>query len=45
MDVGTASRTVHGCSDQLVGGKYPAFESYATNKLNLELELEYQKKI
>ena len=33
---------VHGCSDQPVGGKYPIFESYVTNKLHSELELEYQ---
>ena len=32
----------HGCSDQPVGGKYPVFESYVTNKLNSELDLEYQ---
>ena len=33
---------VHGCSDQPVGGKYPVFESYVTNKLHSELDLEYQ---
>ena len=33
---------VHGCSDQPVGGKYPVFETYVTNKLNSELDLEYQ---
>ena len=33
---------VHGCSDQQIGGKYPVFESYVTNKLNSELDLEYQ---
>ena len=33
---------VHGCSDQPVGGKYPVFESYVTNMLNSELDLEYQ---
>ena len=33
---------LHGCPDQPVGGKYPVFESYVTNKLNSELDLEYQ---
>ena len=33
---------VHECSDQSVGRKYPVFESYVTNKLNSELDLEYQ---
>ena len=33
---------VHGCSDQPVVGKYPVFESCVTNKLNSELDLEYQ---
>ena len=33
---------LHGCSDQPVGKKYPVFESYVTNKLNSELDLEYQ---
>ena len=33
---------VHGCSDQPVGGKYPVFESYVTNKVNSELDLKYQ---
>ena len=33
---------VHGCSDQLVEGKYPVFESYVTNKLNSVLDFEYQ---
>ena len=35
---------VHGCTDQPVGGKYPVFESYVTNKLNSELDLEYKIK-
>ena len=33
---------VHGCTDQPVGGKYAVFESYVTNKLNSELDLEYK---
>ena len=33
---------VHGCTDEPVGGKYPVLESYVTNKLNSELDLEYQ---
>ena len=33
---------VHGCSDQPVGGKYPAFESYVTNKLNFDFDIEIE---
>ena len=33
---------LHGCTDQPVGGKCPVFESYVTNKLNSELDLEYK---